>query len=314
MPALKSSVAKDVFAYLLTFVMLYIAVVSFIALLWQIINVQLPDPARFYYQGSYDAMRNAIASLIVVWPVFLLMSRYLHRDMRQNPEKADIWVRRWLTYLTLFVAAMTMIVDLITLINSFLSGELSLSFALKVVVILCVAGAVFGYEFWDLKRAPESGQRKLNWLFGGSIAVLLAGIVAGFYFVGSPATARDIRLDNQRVGDLQVIQSRLIDEWNRTDALPQSLENLEDPLSGYALPNDPITTLGYEYKKTSDLSFELCATFARETPKGESQRAQYDYPGMYDGYGQPLENWTHTAGRNCFERTIDPVKHKYPKP
>lgn len=313
----KPSVAKDVFAYLLTFVMLYIGVVSFIALFWQIINVQFPDPVSFYYQGSYDAMRNAIASLIVVWPVFLVMSRYLHLDMRTHHEKADLWVRRWLTYLTVFVAAITMIIDLITLINSFLSGELTISFILKTLVVLVVAGGVFAYEFWDLKRSPDSSQKTLNLLSIGSAVLVVLSIVAGFIFVGSPAEARDIRLDTQRLTDLQGIQSQIISYWNTTGAIPASLDQLADPLTGYVLPTDPVTHAAYEYTPKTDLQFNLCASFARSTPEGEATRgAQYygtPYP-LYDVNGNPIfEDWKHEAGRGCFDRTIDPKRHKYPK-
>lgn len=318
MTATKPSVAKDVFAYLLTFVMLYIGVVSFIALLWQIINVQFPDPALFYYQGSYDVMRNAIASLIVVWPVFLVMSRFLHNDMRVHPEKADIWVRRWLTYLTVFVAAITMIIDLITLINSFLSGELTIQFVLKTVVILLVAAGVFAYEFWDLKRAPDSAKQVLFLLSIGSAVLVVVGIISGFIFVGSPAKARDIRLDTQRLNDLQGIQSQIISFWNTSGSIPKTIDELSDPLLGYVLPSDPVTKGSYEYLPKGALNFELCATFVRETPDGETNRGMSYYGTPYPTYDQNgypiLEDWKHSSGRVCFDRTIDPKRHAYPKP
>lgn len=309
----KPSVAKDVFSYLLMFVMLYIGVVSFIALLWQIINVQFPDPAQFYYQNSYDVMRNAIASLIVVWPVFLVMSRFIHNDIQKHHEKADIWVRRWLTYLTVFVAAITMVIDLITVLNSFLNGELTLPFALKVLVVLVVAGAVLGYEFWDLKRAPDQYQKQLRLMSAASAILVVAAIIAGFFFVGSPAKARDIRLDNQRIGDLQGIQYQIIDYWNRVGSVPAELNDLKDPLTGYTLPEDPETKAMYEYMVVDTLHFKLCTTFSRETPKGEENMYGSPYQ-TYDRNGMPIvEDWKHTAGHVCYDRIIDPKRHAYPK-
>jgi len=308
----KPSVAKDVFAYLLTFVMLYIGVVSFMTLLWQIINVQFPDPAQFYYQNAYDAMRNAIASLIVVWPVFLIMSRVIDKDIAVHHEKADIWVRRWLTYLTIFVAAITMIIDLITLINSFLSGELTLPFGLKVLVVLLVSGAVFGYEFWNLKRDPSKGAKELTFMAVGSAAVVVLGIISGFIFVGSPAKARDIKLDAERLNALQSIQYQVVNYWDKTSALPESLVQLNDPITGFVLPVDPITKSSYEYVVNGPLSFDLCATFLRESPAGLAMPS-YAYP-MYDSFGNPInQDWSHEAGRDCFTRTIDPKLHATPK-
>ncbi|MBI2550951.1 hypothetical protein HYV73_01235 [Candidatus Uhrbacteria bacterium] len=317
MPAQKPSVAKDVFAYLLTFAMLYVGVISFIALLWQIINVQFPDPVSFYYDSSYDAMRNSIASLIVVWPVFLVMSRYIGNDMAKHAEKADLWVRKWLTYLTIFVAAITVIVDLITLINSFLSGELTLRFSLKVLVVLLVSAGVFGYEFWELRREVKEGLHEKKLMAIGSIALLVISIAAGFYFVGSPMTARQIRLDNTRISDLQSLQYQVVNYWQTKKTVPNTQEDLKDPLIGNVIPFDPATAERYVYKKNSDLSFTLCAIFSRETPSWDTNTRGKSFPAPYpaDSSGaQQNEDWHHGAGETCFTRTIDPSKYKPVQP
>lgn len=313
----KPSVAKDVFAYLLTFAMLYVGVISFLTLLWQIINVRFPDPIWFSYGNSYDAMRNAIASLIVVWPVFLLMSRHITRDMAAHQEKADLWVRKWLTYLTIFVAAITMIVDLISLLNSFLSGELTLRFALKVIAVLAVAAAVFAYEFWELRRESKEGKKPRQMMVIGSILALVLAVTGGFYFVGAPKTARAIRLDSQRVSDLQNIQYQVIDLWNKTGSVPETLSVVSDPLTGFVVPVDPETRQAYGYKKTSDLSFELCADFKEKTPQWEEAsvgRASPAFPSPYPLEGKQPETWTHESGYICFPRTINPARHKTPTP
>lgn len=313
MNQLKPSVAKDVFAYLLTFVMLYLGVIDLISLLWQIIAVQFPDPASYGWVNPYESMRNSIASLIIVWPVFLLMSRYLVSDLRRNPEKAELWVRRWLTYLTIFVAAVTIIIDLITLLNSFLGGELTTRFVLKVLVVLVVAACVFGYEFLELKRKPEEGKTPMRWMMIGSIVVIIASIVGGFYFVGTPKTARLQKLDSERVSNLQTLQNQLVTYWNQKGQLPDELSALVDPLSGFEVSLDPETSQSYEYKKTGDLTFDLCAMFARETPTWERTQQKAPYL-MYDDFGnQVSDNWDHEAGQKCYSRTIDPERHKTPK-
>ncbi len=304
----KPSVAKDVFVYLLVFVMLYIGVVHFIGLLWQIIEVQFPDATQTLWQSPYENMRVAIASLIVVWPVFLLTSRYIARDLSKHPEKVNLWVRKWLTYLTLFVASITIIVDLIVLINYFLGGELTTRFMLKVVAILLVAGAAFWYEFWELKRKPNEGKKQLATMASVSAVVVIAGIIAGFFFVGTPGSAREQRLDSERVLDLENIQSQVVSYWNQKDALPESLSDLDDSVTGFEVPVDPETEAAYEYSVTSDLTFELCATFAQETP--EWAREAKTNPRIIGEFARVDNgNWVHEAGRDCFERTIDPELH-----
>lgn len=146
---------KDVFTHLLAIVALYTSAISFLVLVFQFINVQFPDVlAGDYYgmQGAYSAMRFAIASLFVVFPVYLLTTRFLNKSYEANPTKRDLRIRKWLIYFTLFVAALVVIGDLVTLINNFLSGEITLRFSLKTLAVFFVAGSIFFYYFSDIKK------------------------------------------------------------------------------------------------------------------------------------------------------------------
>ena len=64
-------------------------------------------------------------------------------------------MRRWLTYLTLFVAAAVLVGDMITLVNNVLGGELSIRFVLKVLVAAVIAGTIFGFYLHDLRREEK---------------------------------------------------------------------------------------------------------------------------------------------------------------
>ncbi len=148
--------AREAFMYLLMFLTLYISSVSFGTLLFQFVNRLLPDPLQLqYYEGMIGAIRMATASLIIAFPVFMLMSWLLARGMAKEPEKRGSKIRRWLTYITLFIAAGIIIGDLITLIRTFLDGELTLRFILKVLIILVIAGTIFGYYLWNMRKEEE---------------------------------------------------------------------------------------------------------------------------------------------------------------
>ncbi len=84
--------------------------------------------------------------------MFLFVARYLGRDLARSPVKRLSAVRRWLTYLTLFIAASVLIGDMITLVYNMLGGELSIRFLLKVLVAAVIAGTIFGYYLHDLRR------------------------------------------------------------------------------------------------------------------------------------------------------------------
>lgn len=157
-PAKKSG-PREVFLHLLAMIMLYASAGSFIALLYQYINILIPDPLeqKNYYslQATYSAMRWSIAILIVVFPVYLFTTRYLNRLYSESTEIRASRIRKWLVYLTLFVAALIIIGDLVTLVFHLLGGEYTTRFALKVLVVFFVAGSIFFYYFYDLKKTKS---------------------------------------------------------------------------------------------------------------------------------------------------------------
>lgn len=145
--------AREAFLYLVLFTALYLSAYHLGSLLFDLINRAWPDPAIMQtWRSPESEMRWSIASIIIAFPVFLFVSRFLGKELARNPVKRLSNVRRWLTYLTLFVAAGFVIGDLITLVNNLLGGELTLRFLLKVAVAGVIAGTIFGYYLSDLRR------------------------------------------------------------------------------------------------------------------------------------------------------------------
>lgn len=298
---------KDVFLHLLNILTFYLSVVSFITLYIQYINAIFPDPLNFYYTGMANSVRMFTSMMIIAVPVYIFTSWLLGRDLKKNPQKREFQLRKWLVYFTLFISAVTIIVDLIKFVYSFLSGELTIQFFLKVVVVLLVAFAVFGYYIWDLRRKDKETSKTPKILALVISSVVLASVIAGFFIIGTPAEQRKIRFDEQKVGDLQAIQGQIINYWIRKEALPQKLDDLNDSISGFFVPKDPETEASYGYKITGLLSFELCADFKTSSKSQQNLKgARYPYP-YYDSFSQ---NWDHETGETCFTRTIDPELYK----
>lgn len=147
--------AREAFLYLVLFSTLYLSAANFGSLVFDLINRTFPDPAldsTYGYRAAGDTLRWAVATLIVAFPVFLFVSRVVGRDLARDPRKRQSAVRRWLTYLTLFIAACVLIGDLIMLVFSALGGDLTIRFVLKVATVGLIAGLVFGYYLRDLRQ------------------------------------------------------------------------------------------------------------------------------------------------------------------
>lgn len=143
--------ARDAFIYLVMFATLYISSYNIGALLFQMVNKFFPDATQ-YYDFSEDMVRFAIASIIIALPIYIWLTLKTNKEIEQIPEKRNSRVRKWLTYLTLFVAACIIIGDLIALIYTFLSGELTVRFISKVVIILIITISIFWFYLGDLHK------------------------------------------------------------------------------------------------------------------------------------------------------------------
>lgn len=146
--------ARDAFVYLLVFSTLAIWIQALGQLGFIYVNQFIVDPVSPSYGDPSFDVAFSLARLIVAYPVYLLMMRQLIRELRLYREKHYSGVRKWLTYLTLLVAALIGVGTLITFLTSFLRGELTLRFLLKVAIVLILDGGVLAYYGAWLRRQP----------------------------------------------------------------------------------------------------------------------------------------------------------------
>ena len=293
--------AKDFFLHIAVIALLYTGTVALLNILFRVINVAFPQVTQYGYYSS-TSISLPVATLIVIFPLFLFLANVLRKGYSASPSQKEYPVRKWLIYITLFIAGGVLAGDLVTLIYYFLDGqELTTAFLLKILSVLVVTGCIFGYYLDDLKDRL-TGSRRNMWRVISAILVL-GSIIAGFSVLGTPQTQRMLRYDSQKTSDLQSIQWQIVNYWQQKGTLPTTIEQLQDPISGFVIPTDPQTNASYEYKKTGYLSFDLCADFNKpsQTIAGSVTRIAYPEP-----MGKLNESWQHEAGRQCFSRTVDP--------
>lgn len=145
--------AREAFLYLMLYTALYLSAFHLGHLLFGLIERALPDPTDNNF-GDWvgESIRWSAAYLVIAFPAFVGLAVYVHRDLARHPARRRSPVRRWLSYLTLYLGAACIVGDLIALVYYVLAGELTVRFILKVCVVLAIAGAVFGYYLTDLRR------------------------------------------------------------------------------------------------------------------------------------------------------------------
>jgi len=281
--------AKDAFFYLLIFSTLATWTIGLGELAFDLIDRWLADTlfATPYSQG-YEVYNTAaaMASVLVAFPIYLLVSRSVLRDERSHPEKLGSPVRKWLTYMALVIAAGILIGDLITSLTYFLRGEITSRFLAKALVVLIISSGVFFYYFGGLRKSDasdiEPSPRRDAWMAGISGAVVLGMVLAGFFSIGLPRTQRSLRADRRRIQDLYQLSLKINGLWNSDGhQLPGHLADVSDvPMV------DPISRVAYEYHVAEPGRYQLCATFVLNSGKNEA------------GSGSTM--WSHPAGHYCF--------------
>ena len=122
---------------------------------------------------------------------------------------------------------------------------------------------------------------------GRPIAIALSLVMAlvvgiGLYVSGSPAAAREEAIDGRRIRNLRDTKAEVYSYWRWYHALPATIDSASPVPADSASHRDPVTGTPYEYRVTSDSTYELCAVFALPS-RGETD-----------------VDWRHPAGRHCF--------------
>ncbi|HXW57017.1 MAG TPA: DUF5671 domain-containing protein [Candidatus Cybelea sp.] len=284
-----ATAAKDAFLYLLEFSTLAIWTWGVGSILFTLIDQWFADAL---FSGNYNQafetynIAASMASVLVAFPIYLLVARTTICDRTRHPEKLNSPVRKWLTYMALVIAAAVFIGDLITTVTYLLRGELTSRFLAEVAVVFLLSGGVLFYYLLGLRRTEEraaSSRLGLDRSMAVVSALLVVStVILGFRDIGAPRRQRLLRADQRRIEDLHQLASRLKLRWSSAHNLPQRL----DELAGGSLA-DPLTQRPYDYHPKQASQYELCANFSADSRR--------------EARGGNRSTWSHPAGLYCFE-------------
>jgi len=229
-----------------------------------------------------------MATLVVAFPIFLLVMRAILKENAVNPDQPQSGVRKWLTYIALLLTAGAMISDLIWFLEALLNGEITVRFVLKSLVVMVICGAIFVYYLRSLRVRASSWN--LPFAIGSAVAVAAVFLI-GFGVAGTPSENRLLQADATRVRSLQQLERAI----RAAAAVPSSLSELEQE-GGMtdAQLKDPVTQQRFEFRALGGTRYQLCAVFSRAS----------ETEGTYQVYGSAF--WRHGPGRTCY--TLDASK------
>ncbi len=144
--------ARDFFIYTLTFGVLIVGAFNLVIVLQALVDVAFYDESY----GALGSIRWGVSVLIVTMPLYLWLTVRERRKLAQDPALYRSAVRKWVTYIALLLAAMTLLGDLIATIYALLTGDLTLQFLAKALIVLILAGGIFVYYLTDIRTGDAA--------------------------------------------------------------------------------------------------------------------------------------------------------------
>ena len=334
------SKALDLFLYLGIAISLIMSVSNLLQIIFAAIALKFPDVLTYsgYVDNTQSDVRFAIASLVVMFPIYIGLSWYVSNNIKKFLFKQDITVRKIMIYCTLFASVLTLLGTLVYAIYTYLGGEISTVFELKATAIFVVALSLFGYYYYALKRDYSKKAVVPVVITLLVSAMVVASVVWSVSIIGTPAQMRAKKIDSTRLSDISRIQQEVFNRLQTTDKLPLALAELDNAFQGYQVPVDPLTKESYKYKVTqqpvmkmnyttnrkemvTQAVFQLCATF--DTVRKVDSRGQIIVTSPvttgngiatdslylasnYYSEGDQSPFWNHDKGETCFKRIISP--------
>lgn len=289
--------ALHFFLHLISFFSLTFISIGSGIILYQIINKNFPDELGSGYSYleifSQSAVKFGVAAIIIAGPTFFIASYFIVKYLYLGNINENSKVRKWTTYIILFIAVATILGDLIHLVFSWLGGGMTSRFVLKVFVDLFIAGSISGYYFWDMRRKNIIGIKYiLNKIAAIILAlVLLVVFASAFSIIDSPSTSRNKKSDAVIVEDMTTYKYSIEAYAQKNKELPLTLDDLyrDDNYLLSKIKNKIIT-----YGKTDSYSYQLCADF-KTSNIIDSKDTAATYKDSFE------KKWQHDKGHKCFD-------------
>ncbi|MDO5648139.1 DUF5671 domain-containing protein [Paracoccus sp. (in: a-proteobacteria)] len=132
--------AREAAIYALLVVALAMVCFHVVSLGFAVIDAWVPDATETVWRGD-SSMRFSVAALVAFLPVFLWLDRRMARRAVEAESRRHSPARRSFASLTVFVAALVLLGDVVAAVYALLTGDLSARFLAKVLLV-AVTGAL----------------------------------------------------------------------------------------------------------------------------------------------------------------------------
>jgi hypothetical protein len=291
----KKHQAQFVFYYLLSLISLGAMALGLGIIVFEVLDKVFVDVSNSYF--SMQALKTAFSTLLISTPIYYICSHLLFKNIKKQELSLESSLRKWLIYLILFVTSIVMLVWLVSILNSFLNGEMTIKFILKALTALVISAMIFSYYLYNIKQKTVKKRDKIKLIFFiVSLLLVVFALTLAIVHMESPQTTRDKKADENTLRNFDTINMNVNMYYNNNEELPESLEQLKGDSNLNSYPNNSISLKDIEYNKLSETEYELCADFRTSNLDDKYNNLRYG------------SNRIHDSGYECLEQEIQVMK------
>lgn len=272
--------AYHLFLYLSMFFSLGFLIGGMLTSLFQFVNKYVPDVSNIneFNASVFDdaGLKIGLSMLLVASIVYFIAAKIVNKKLIKNDIRPNSLVRKFLTYIALFILVAISIGSLVALVFNYLNGELTGNTFGKIAAFFVVNGFFALFYFWEIRR-KDLANKKFDILYFIALAMSVIVLVAGVIIADSPKVTREKKIDENRITEMQNINNSIGIFFNNNKRLPKANEI------------EKSAKFPIEYKIESDKVYYLCTEFLHPREKVD----------IYD------KQWNHPAGSYCFKLNID---------
>lgn len=295
--------AKHFVLQLGSLIALYLSLAFFLVLTFGFINLRFPDSLDGLWQieGAASSIRIGFAMVVVFFPTYLALTQMVNKNRRASDDSHYLGLTKWLIYLSLLAAGLTLLGDMVAVIMGFLEGELTSRFLLKALAVAVVTGAAFYYYIKDAQGYWLTRQ-KGSLAYGAVAATLIIAVLASaLAYIPSPTKVREMKADNEIMYALQNIHWQVHSYYQENETLP---ETVDDAYGEFDRLPDTSELANYTFTAESETTYTLCTTFNHDSNELDNKYRATPSMMAEDRIYWENNDWDFKAGEWCFEREV----------
>ena len=290
----KKHQAQFVFYYLLSLISLGAMALGLGIIVFEVLDKVFVDVSNSYF--SMQALKTAFSTLLISTSIYYVCSHLLSKSIKKQELSLESSLRKWLIYLILLVTSIVMLVWLVSILNSFLNGEMTIKFILKALTALIISAMIFSYYLYNIRQKVVKKKDKIKTIFFvASLLLVVFSLTLAIVHMESPQITRDKKIDENTLRDFDTINMNVNMYYNNKE-LPESLQELKSDSNLNSDLGSVVSHEDIEYNKLSEAEYELCADFKTSNLNDENTNLRYG------------SNRLHDKGYDCIEQKIMNLK------